>query len=124
MHMKFFLPYSKAKTATVEFYLHDLCKTGQKPSHNLSKNSLYDIGRALVACFIFNAWHRIYLQWRERDFVAQTGGKAKHGVLLTPLSYIPGAHIDQYTGHLNFFIIRETTSVREVSATHSLQMNH
>ncbi|XP_074605464.1 C2 domain-containing protein 5 isoform X3 [Brevipalpus obovatus] len=32
---------------------------------------------------------------------------------LTPLSYIPGAHIQKYLGNLDFFFIRETTSVRE-----------
>ncbi|KAK2143844.1 hypothetical protein LSH36_807g00137 [Paralvinella palmiformis] len=32
---------------------------------------------------------------------------------ITPLTYIPNAHIDQYLGHLNFFLIRETTSVRD-----------
>ena len=34
---------------------------------------------------------------------------------MTPLSYLPGGRIDQYMGHVNFFLIRETTSVREVS---------
>ncbi|KAI0209353.1 C2 domain-containing protein 5 [Lamellibrachia satsuma] len=37
-----------------------------------------------------------------------------NGVLLTPLSSIPGGHIQNYLGHFNFFIIRESTSVREV----------
>jgi len=46
--------------------------------------------------------------------VVQSGIKQSHGVELTSLSYIPGARIDHYPGHLNFFIIRETTSVREV----------
>jgi len=47
-------------------------------------------------------------------YTMQSGLKQSHGVELTSLSYIPGARIDQYPGHLNFFIIRETTSVREV----------
>nr|XP_023029315.1 C2 domain-containing protein 5 isoform X2 [Leptinotarsa decemlineata] len=36
-----------------------------------------------------------------------------HGVDITPLSYVPGATIDNYLGNLNFFFIRETTSIRE-----------
>ena len=38
----------------------------------------------------------------------------RQGIEVTPLSYIPGGRIEQFLGHLNFFIIRETTSVREV----------
>lgn len=37
----------------------------------------------------------------------------RHGVDITPLSYVPGATIEQYLGNLNFFFIRETTSIRE-----------
>ncbi|XP_066152809.1 C2 domain-containing protein 5 isoform X3 [Euwallacea fornicatus] len=37
----------------------------------------------------------------------------RHGVDITPLSYVPGGHIEQYLGNLNFFFIRETTSIRE-----------
>ncbi|CAG7826260.1 unnamed protein product [Allacma fusca] len=33
---------------------------------------------------------------------------------ITPLSHIPGGKIDSYLGNLNFFFIRETTSIREV----------
>ncbi len=40
--------------------------------------------------------------------------KHHFGIEITPLSFIPGARIEQYLGHLNFFIIRETTSIREV----------
>jgi len=32
---------------------------------------------------------------------------------LTPLSFIPGGRIDKYLGNLNFFFIRESTSIRE-----------
>ncbi|KAL1492735.1 hypothetical protein ABEB36_010944 [Hypothenemus hampei] len=37
----------------------------------------------------------------------------RHGVDITPLSYVPGGNIEQYLGNLNFFFIRETTSIRE-----------
>merc|ERR1712020_488658 len=30
------------------------------------------------------------------------------------LSYVPGARIEKYLGNLNFFLIRETSSLREV----------
>ncbi|XP_018327018.1 C2 domain-containing protein 5 isoform X4 [Agrilus planipennis] len=45
--------------------------------------------------------------------IAQKVIKGKHGVDITPLSYVPGGKIDKYLGNLNFFFIRETTSIRE-----------
>lgn len=39
--------------------------------------------------------------------------KGRYGVDITPLSHIPGGTIDKYLGNLNFFFIRETTSIRE-----------
>lgn len=39
--------------------------------------------------------------------------RERHGVDITPLSYVPGAKIEKYLGNLNFFFIRETTSIRE-----------
>lgn len=32
---------------------------------------------------------------------------------LTPLCYVPGGKIDKYLGNLDFFFIRESTSVKE-----------
>ncbi|XP_068155466.1 C2 domain-containing protein 5 isoform X1 [Drosophila tropicalis] len=37
----------------------------------------------------------------------------RFGVDLTPLSFIPGGRIEKYLGNLNFFFIRESTSIRE-----------
>ncbi|KAF5288351.1 hypothetical protein FQA39_LY15441 [Lamprigera yunnana] len=37
----------------------------------------------------------------------------KHTIDITPLSYVPGERIQRYLGNLNFFFIRETTSIRE-----------
>lgn len=37
----------------------------------------------------------------------------RYGVDITPLSYIPGGTIEKYLGNINFFFIRETTSIRE-----------
>ncbi|XP_033162760.1 C2 domain-containing protein 5 [Drosophila mauritiana] len=37
----------------------------------------------------------------------------RYGVDVTPLSFIPGGRIDKYLGNLNFFFIRESTSIRE-----------
>ncbi|XP_033213483.1 uncharacterized protein LOC117170664 [Belonocnema kinseyi] len=39
--------------------------------------------------------------------------KERYGVDLTPLSYLPGGRIERYLGNLNFFFIRESTSIRE-----------
>ncbi|XP_065165610.1 uncharacterized protein [Atheta coriaria] len=39
--------------------------------------------------------------------------RERHGVDITPLSYVPGGKIEKYLGNLNFFFIRETTSLRE-----------
>ncbi|XP_050736824.1 C2 domain-containing protein 5-like isoform X2 [Eriocheir sinensis] len=39
--------------------------------------------------------------------------KERYGVEITPLSYIPGARIESYLGNLNFFFIRESTSIKE-----------
>ncbi|KQS52363.1 C2 domain-containing protein 5 isoform X2 [Drosophila erecta] len=38
----------------------------------------------------------------------------RYGVDVTPLSFIPGGRIDKYLGNLNFFFIRESTSIREI----------
>ncbi|KAH8414071.1 hypothetical protein KR222_004764 [Zaprionus bogoriensis] len=37
----------------------------------------------------------------------------RYGVDLTPLSFIAGGRIEKYLGNLNFFFIRESTSIRE-----------
>ncbi|CAG0885037.1 unnamed protein product [Darwinula stevensoni] len=37
----------------------------------------------------------------------------KHGIDITLQSHVPGAKISQYLGYLNFFFIRESTSIRE-----------
>jgi len=36
-----------------------------------------------------------------------------YGINVTPLPFVPGANIEHHLGHLNFFFIRETMSVRE-----------
>nr|XP_022914796.1 C2 domain-containing protein 5 isoform X1 [Onthophagus taurus]XP_022914797.1 C2 domain-containing protein 5 isoform X1 [Onthophagus taurus] len=43
--------------------------------------------------------------------------RERHGVDITPLSYVPGGQIERYLGKLNFFFIRETTSIREEGGT-------
>ena len=40
--------------------------------------------------------------------------KVQEGVILTPQSFVVGAKIENYLGNLNFFLIRETTSLREI----------
>lgn len=39
--------------------------------------------------------------------------KERYGVEITPLSHIPGARIERHLGNLNFFFIRESTSIKE-----------
>jgi len=40
--------------------------------------------------------------------------KEVFGINVTPLPFVPGARIDKHLGNLNFFYIRESTSVREL----------
>lgn len=40
--------------------------------------------------------------------------KMRHWVEITPQKSINGAKIERYLGNLNFYFIRETTSLREV----------
>ncbi|XP_068230425.1 C2 domain-containing protein 5 isoform X2 [Palaemon carinicauda] len=39
--------------------------------------------------------------------------REKYGVEITPLSFIPGGRIERHLGNLNFFFIRESTSIKE-----------
>lgn len=48
-----------------------------------------------------------------RNMTRHTGLSDRYGVDMTPLSYVPGGRIEKYLGNLNFFFIRESTSVRE-----------
>ena len=48
-------------------------------------------------------------------FHFQVFPKHRVGIELTPLPYIPRGRIERYLGHYNFFFIRETSSLREVS---------
>lgn len=48
--------------------------------------------------------------------------KGRYGVDITPLSYLPGGRIERYQGNLNFFFIRESTSIREVSFVEFIMM--
>ena len=52
--------------------------------------------------------------WFQADTVQN-----HHTINLTPLSYVPGARIEKYLGNLNFFLIRETSSLREVGGISS-----
>lgn len=39
--------------------------------------------------------------------------RERYGVDITPLSFLPGGQVEKYLGNLNFFFIRESTSIRE-----------
>lgn len=49
----------------------------------------------------------------NKNFVYHTFPKEHCGIELTPLSYVPGAYITPYLGNLDFFFIRESSSIRE-----------
>ncbi|CAH1785770.1 unnamed protein product [Owenia fusiformis] len=49
----------------------------------------------------------------EKKIEYHMSPKHYDGIDLTPLPFIPGAHIEHYLGNINFFIIRESTSIRE-----------
>ncbi|XP_066976345.1 C2 domain-containing protein 5 isoform X1 [Macrobrachium rosenbergii] len=42
-----------------------------------------------------------------------TSPRERYGVEITPLSYVPGGRIERHLGNLNFFFIRESTSIKE-----------
>ena len=52
-----------------------------------------------------------FLSW---FFYTQVESALLNAIVVTPLSYVPGSRIDKYLGNLNFFLIRETSSLREV----------
>lgn len=49
----------------------------------------------------------------QNILIIQSTVHERYGVDITPLTYIPGGRIDKYLGNLNFFFIRESTSIRE-----------
>ncbi|VDQ16646.1 unnamed protein product [Trichobilharzia regenti] len=65
-------------------------------------------------------------QGQERQSQQQQQQQVHHnksitGCILTPLSSLPNMCVEAYLGNLDFFFIRETTDLREVSCsvTHS-----
>lgn len=50
---------------------------------------------------------------KKENFIPSETISESNGIELTPLSYVPGSHIQKYLGNLDFFFIRETTSIRE-----------
>ncbi|GIY63855.1 c2 domain-containing protein 5 [Caerostris extrusa] len=57
---------------------------------------------------------RVSLQSNDRSYCYHLSLGEHNGVDITPLSYIPGKKIEQYLGDLDFFFIRESSSIREV----------
>ena len=55
----------------------------------------------------------------ECQFHFQTASQDGHAINLTPLSNIPGAKIKRYLGNVSFFLIRETSNLREVGGLNS-----
>ncbi|GFS91477.1 c2 domain-containing protein 5 [Nephila pilipes] len=56
---------------------------------------------------------RLSLQSSDRSYCYHLSLGEHNGVDITPLSYIPGKKIEQYLGDLDFFFIRESSSIRE-----------
>lgn len=52
-------------------------------------------------------------RFNSMKFSRHTALNDRYGVDMTPLSYVSGGKIEKYLGNLNFFFIRESTSVRE-----------
>ena len=65
--------------------------------------------------------HANNVQAQTTKMVAKLPGRSNffvetrevEGILLTPTRHVPGAKIDKYLGTVNYFLIRETSSLRE-----------
>jgi hypothetical protein len=79
-------------------------KTNDQNLQVSSTGALYHVRFISLNLVIFNS----------NFFKFQSLTNEHFGIELTPLSYIPGGHIDNYLGNLDFFFIRESSSIREV----------
>ncbi|GFV26409.1 c2 domain-containing protein 5 [Trichonephila clavipes] len=66
-----------------------------------------------VSCSSSGRIRRLSLQSSDRSYCYHLSLGEHNGVDITPLSYIPGKKIEQYLGDLDFFFIRESSSIRE-----------
>ncbi|KAF8786636.1 C2 domain-containing protein 5 [Argiope bruennichi] len=64
-------------------------------------------------CFFGETQENFPLQSNDRSYCYHLSLGEHNGVDITPLSYIPGKKIEQYLGDLDFFFIRESSSIRE-----------
>lgn len=62
--------------------------------------------------FVFHS-NFCFFRYCEWIYSLQASLRERYGVEISPLTYIPGGRIDKYLGNLNFFFIRESTSIRE-----------
>ena len=65
---------------------------------------------------VTNIRHASEMAWQIHF---QTASQEGHAINLTPLSNIPGAKIKRYLGNVSFFLIRETSNLREVGGLNS-----
>lgn len=70
------------------------------------------LGTFSFVCFLFLLFGTAKKQ-PNKCFQLQAPIRERYGIDITPLTYIPGGRIDKYLGNLNFFFIRESTSIRE-----------
>ncbi|GIY17813.1 c2 domain-containing protein 5 [Caerostris darwini] len=66
-----------------------------------------------ISCSSTGRVRRVSLQSNDRSYCYHLSLGEHNGVDITPLSYIPGKKIEQYLGDLDFFFIRESSSIRE-----------
>ncbi len=86
---------------------------------NLSfDNSLYDDDHAMIiltgCCQTFAAQSDVS---ENKEGNKPSGKKSQaidYGVEITNLSYVPNTKIESYLGNLNLFLIRESTSIKEI----------
>jgi hypothetical protein len=71
--------------------------------------SLYDDDHAMI---ILNG-SCLKLKDEESLVASQKKTTIGNSIELTTLSYVPNAYIERYLGHINLFLIRETTSIKD-----------
>ena len=63
-------------------------------------------------------------QCRPAPYFLTSSSNKPFGINISPGPFIPGAKIENHLGSLNFFFIRESSNVREVSDSSEFSMFH
>jgi len=67
----------------------------------------------------FNGANQSQRPFKGSNFFVDSCWTNSKAIVLTPLTYVPGAKVDKYLGNLNFLLIRETSSLREIGGLSS-----